>query len=142
MRANSLMADERTFFKMDTLTDFKWDKMYIFAGNITSEDMNKRLGFIWEYSNNMGFLHEGNQMIVFVKNNKVVSSSYFLEGDKNYIDFEIGGMENYTPVENSIFSIDKNIYHDEVFTLRIIHPQEKNIKLLEWVNLKKTVKLK
>lgn len=76
-------------------------------------------------------------MIVFVEKNKVVSSVYFTKGDKNYIDFEIGGMENYTPVKYSLFSIDKKLYHNGSIILQIIHPQEKIPKLPQLLRRKK-----
>jgi hypothetical protein len=142
IRAKKLKNNEVAFFRMDTLTKFKWDKMYIFAGEITSEKMDERLGFTWNYSSDMGFFNEGDKMIVFVEKKEVVSSVYFIEGDKNYTAFEIGGMGDYTPAENSLFSIDKKTYHDGGFILQIVHPQQENTKITSIIKMKKKVKLK
>jgi hypothetical protein len=126
-KADKLNKDEHLCFRMDTLTRFTWDKMYIFAGGVTSETMNNRLGVQWEYSKRFcEFWPDGNQLIVFVKDKKIVSSVYFIKGDKKYTDFVISSMGNYIPVVNSFFTISKHTYPTGEFILQINHSSEQH----------------
>ena len=141
VRAEILKENERAEFRMDTLTKFKWDKMYAFVGNMKSEEMERILGFKWDYSNCLELFSENNHVIVFVKDNKVVSSAYYFGGDERYKHFVIGVMNNYTPVNKSNYYLDKQFDNKGNYYLRVIHPEEANKQLMKWLNKKKLVHL-
>ncbi|WP_044173779.1 hypothetical protein [Flectobacillus major] len=108
-----LKNTEKARFKLDTLTDFKWEKMYIFGGSEDKEGMNKRLGFKWEYSFDWDILQEGDFMFVFVRDNQVVSTSYFMRDGLPCNNFSISNGDNFSTPQTSLFYIQKEFYKDD-----------------------------
>jgi hypothetical protein len=143
-RSDFLKKNEYTIFRMDTLTDFKWDKMYVFS-NISEDTMNKELGFDWDYSMDMGMLQERDKMIVFVKNNKVVSTSYFNDdnddGGLREWDFTLGNKRPFSTSNDSIFYIDKD-YGTNGYNFNIFQLEYENEHIKEQVLKKEYVAFK
>lgn len=52
--------------KINSITTFKWDKMYIFDESVTLEEVNKVLGFNYEYFVDIA------RRIIFTRGNKVI----------------------------------------------------------------------
>jgi hypothetical protein len=58
---------------MESLTDFEWDVMYFFEGDVEVEEIENEIGFKWDGSTIPG----GHNRLLFVHQNQVV----------NYIDY-------------------------------------------------------
>ncbi len=126
-QADFLKKNEYTIFKMDTLTDFKWDKMYTFS-NISRHKMNELLGFEWEYSLDMGMFQEYDIMVIFVKGKEVVSTSYFNDDDRDGFlkkKFTMGNKLPFCLKSEAIFSIEKE-YGPNGYGFIIYQPQYSN----------------
>ncbi len=123
-QADFLNKNEYTTFKMDTLTDFKWEKMYTFS-NINKQKMNELLGFEWEYSLDMGIAQEYDIMVVFVNGRKVISSAYFNDDDTDGFvkkKFTIGSKYPFCLKSEAIFSVEKD-YGQNGYSFVIYQPQ-------------------
>jgi len=55
-----------TTINMQEVTDFKWDKLYLFKEGASLEDVNKALGFAYPYFEDIA------SRIIFVSDNKIV----------------------------------------------------------------------
>jgi hypothetical protein len=120
----SIQDNKPVYFRMDTLTKFKWDRMHVFSGEVTAEAMNKELGTEWSYSEKFcDFWPDGNRLIIFVKDKKVVSSAYFIQGEEPYVDLQFA-IQNISS-DSSLFSIQKQYYNNTVSTLLISSYQKK-----------------
>jgi hypothetical protein len=60
---------------LQEITEFEWDKFYIFGPYTPDETFTKNLGFEWSGATSIG--QDEYQVLVFVKNDKVVMSSIF-----------------------------------------------------------------
>tara|TARA_Y100001935_G_C17269936_1_gene491351 strand:+ start:856 stop:1392 length:537 start_codon:yes stop_codon:yes gene_type:complete len=60
--------EELCEFDLSVVTDFEWDKVYIFREYFTEEDISKTIGINWTGSE----VGNNNQRFVFIKDNKVV----------------------------------------------------------------------
>ena len=68
----AILTNNSPVIKLNDLTSFNWDKVYIFDETVTKQQIEKVIGCSSKYikqSENSNFLN-----IVFVKDNKVVSS--------------------------------------------------------------------
>lgn len=94
---------------LSSITDFEWDKFYIFDEYVTNEMINEITGLTWDGANVPG----GNRRIVFIYKKKIVQ----------YVDFEpyqfpvffytCGGTEQYEfSKQDDLFAVyyrcDKN----------------------------------
>jgi hypothetical protein len=141
VKAESLNENECAIVKMDTLTKFNWDKMFIFCGNIESNEIDKSIGFPWEYSDGHELFNEGNIILIFVKKQQVVSSCVYIEGDHQFKSFRISGMAEGVFPANSIFYVDKQFDTYGNYALRFTHQKESNETLLGFVKKKTLVLL-
>jgi hypothetical protein len=66
---------EYNVVKLDELTDFEWDTVYFFAGQVNPKEIADEIGIKWDGKATPG----GHDRLLFVHNNKVVS----------YIDYKL-----------------------------------------------------
>jgi hypothetical protein len=89
---------------ISSLTDFQWDRLYIFAPYSTPEDINKSLGFTWpEAASSDITLHDHINLLVFVRGNEVVEHVEFLRAKGDFSG--AASVEAYTPDQAS-FLVD------------------------------------
>ncbi len=95
--------DKQVIIKLNSLTNFQWDKFYIFLPYSQVEDINKTLGFVWVGASKSTIdVRDGICLLVFVRDNKVVQ---YLEYPRNHGDFsEIDKPEGFTP-EETVFEV-------------------------------------
>lgn len=99
---------EHVAVRLRDLTDFQWDKVYIFRPYTTPEDINKALGFIWAEAEETQIDKFDNfNLIVFTANNKVVS---YVNLPLSIGNFTAGGAEERLQrgvgADQAIFSIE------------------------------------
>lgn len=117
-RASSVLNEsECVVFRMDTLTNFDWDKMYVIGGSFFKEQIEKQIGIPWEYEGGLGIFTENDMLLIFVKDKTVVSTVKYLDGDPKYDDFMIGVLGEYTPKSNSNYYIYKEFFF---FNVRVL----------------------
>ncbi|MEJ8757883.1 hypothetical protein WG947_12790 [Pontibacter sp. H259] len=58
-----------TLVKLEEVTDFEWDTLYYFAGQVSPEEVVDQIGIKWDG----GKIPGGHDRLLFVHNNKVVS---------------------------------------------------------------------
>jgi hypothetical protein len=86
-----ILKDNEIFcLKINSVTNFKWDKMYAFTNAYGEEDFEEQLGFEWEGAVDSDFDHKNN-MFVFTHNDKVVSFVYFEGTNYDKHDMVFGG---------------------------------------------------
>ncbi|MDI9866853.1 hypothetical protein QM480_21120 [Flectobacillus sp. DC10W] len=127
---------------MDTLTDFKWEKMYTFS-NISRHKMNESLGFEWEYSLDMGMFQEYDIMVIFVKGKEVVSTSYFNDDDREGFIKKKFTMSHKLPFclkSEAIFKIEKE-YGSNGYGFIIYQPQDSDSLTKLYPSRKKNIYL-
>lgn len=76
-----------TTMNVKELTDFAWDKLYLFGPYTLHSQINERLGYIWT-KNSLRLSDENSSLLIFVLNGKVVQYldlSTWIRGDKNTI---------------------------------------------------------
>jgi hypothetical protein len=86
---------ERIEVDFAALTDFSWDKLYIFTPYTSAETISRKLGFKWSGANTIEY-SESINLIVFVKGSKVVR---YLELSREYGDFTVDGKNEFAPGE-------------------------------------------
>jgi hypothetical protein len=105
-------------FRMDTITKFKWEKMYSFVHLDSKEDIDKKLGFKWNI--NFQQIGEKDNLFVFVLRKEVVSYVVFSASNnqkkEEYIGSNIHTFEYFTP-QNAIFYFYKLYYPDKTYLL-------------------------
>ena len=69
-----------TVVELESITDFEWDTLYFFAGQVSPEEVNNQIGIKWDG----GKIPGGYDRLIFVKNNQVVS---FI--DYNLVEFPL-----------------------------------------------------
>ncbi len=121
-RASSVLKEsECIVFRMDTLTNFDWDKMYAIGGNFFKEQIEEQIGIPWEYGGGLGIFTEDDMLLVFVKDKTVVSTVKYLREDPQYDNFMIGTLGEYTPKPNSYYYIYKEFFSSTPgFYLKVI----------------------
>ena len=112
MRRASLKLgkSECAVFRMDTLTKFDWDKMYVIGGNVFKEQIGEQIGIPWEYDGGVGIFSEGDILLVFVKNQKIASTVRYIEGDSESKNFMMGTLGEFTPKSNSYYYVYKQFF--------------------------------
>jgi hypothetical protein len=90
--------------KIRDVTDFEWDRMYIFNESVRLEEVNKILGFKYDYFEDIA------RRIIFTKGNKVVNHEddfpYPKEKPNGKVFFKFGN----DSLKYAIFSPDKAIF--------------------------------
>lgn len=80
------------------VTNFKWDKVYIFHPYTEGDEISRQLGFKWKYPTNIEHSDSIN-LLVFVKDNRVFQ---YLELSRQYGDFIIIKNNKKTPTDSII----------------------------------------
>ncbi len=88
-------SNERIIIDFKHITNFSWDKVYIFTPYTSREQINKKLGFTWSKADLIE-LSDSFNLIVFVKGKKVVQ---YVEFSREYGDFIIDNKNEYTSNE-------------------------------------------
>lgn len=83
---------------INALTDFPWDKAYIFTPYTPKEHVTKKLGFNWRNSIGIDYRDDIN-LIVFVKGKRVVK---YIELSRKYGDFDVQDIENEIMPDHAI----------------------------------------
>jgi hypothetical protein len=93
------------FIKLKDLTDFKWDRVYIFTPYTRHEKIDEALGFVWQPARSIGIdLHDNFNLIVFTHNGQVAS---YLTHPRSLGDLaNIKKPEGFGPDE-AIFVVDE-----------------------------------
>lgn len=123
-----LKESECIILRLDTLTKFDWDRMYAIKGSARKEDIERQLGMEWEFEGGVGIFTEGNLLLVFVKNKKIVSTVKYLEGDPSFESFSIGVLGAYAQKSNAFYYIYKQFYAPyEGFYLKLVPIEKKQL---------------
>lgn len=94
-------AHETGEVNISEVTSFDWDLMYIFGPYISEETINETLGFdAWNYNS---ALHDGLQLLLFVKNQEVVQ---YLKMERSPDFVNNKSIQVFTP-KNAIFIFDE-----------------------------------
>jgi hypothetical protein len=88
---------------LDPLTDFDWDKAYIFTPYTTQETINKQLGVKIKDPSNIDYRDDIN-LVVFLEKNKVVQ---YIEIPRKYGDLLNENKDGITP-SDAILKIKKH----------------------------------
>lgn len=96
--------EEKIIINFQSLTDFKWDKLYIFFPYTPTDEIINTLGFNWSKVEKTSiWCDEGINLLVFVSNERVVK---YIEYPRNYGDFLSLNKKVFTPQE-AIFELRK-----------------------------------
>jgi hypothetical protein len=91
-------------FPLKEVTDFKWEKVYVFPIGASLEEINQRLGFHYEQWKDVG------ERIIFVFNNRVVHhEDYFPypEMKNGTTRFDLTNSPYVGQYNDAVFSIEK-----------------------------------
>ena len=78
-------CEERVMVSLNKLTDFQWQRVFIFAPYTPVQKIYKSLGFEWEHAEKTNIhMRDDICLLVFVLNNRVVQ---YFEYPRNYGDF-------------------------------------------------------
>ena len=83
----SAQHDQRVVVKVSSVTDFSWDKLFIFGPYTPSDKIDRQLGYIWssKAKDRIAFT-QGVSLMVFVQDGIVVR---YFEYPRQYGDFEL-----------------------------------------------------
>ena len=60
-------------FRLADVTDFEWDRFYVFGPYMSNDSVDRRLGFDWGKAENSDYhMTEGGSLLVFVRDGEVV----------------------------------------------------------------------
>jgi hypothetical protein len=104
---SKLKEGERVFFRLDTLTKFKWDKMYSIPGNVLKKDIEKRIGVPWDFNGGLGLITDDDLLLIFMKGKRIVSTVKIRADDPTFKQFSMGVVDVFTPVTSPIYFIYK-----------------------------------
>jgi hypothetical protein len=94
---------EKVIVKVRSLTNFQWDKMYVFTPYTPIAEINRTLGFEWEDAASTGIDRRDDiNLIVFVNNGKVVT---LIAHSRIHGEFSVGGQKNGFTPESASFEI-------------------------------------
>ena len=97
-----MLNDDQNKVDINALTDFSWEKAYIFTPYTPKEHMTEKLGFNWKNSIGIDYRDDIN-LIVFVKDKTVVK---YIELPRKYGDFDFEDIENEITPENAIVTLE------------------------------------
>jgi len=102
--------------RMSEVTDFEWEKMYIFNENSSLEEINKALGFNYKYFKDVA------RRIIFTKSNKVVYQEddfpYPEESPKGKVFFILGSDTLHYRVflmKNAVFKTESKEIENAIY---------------------------
>ena len=100
--ADKVSKGEGTIINLVELTNFDWDRVYIFYSYQNDDSIQKTVGCQFLEPNEPFFVEEGETFVVFVKNNKVV---HYFNYPRDIGDFaERGDYAWFTP-QNAKFQV-------------------------------------
>lgn len=74
-------SNEKISFKVRSLTNFEWEKMYVFAPYTPTAEINRALGFNWEDASGTGIDRRDDiTLLVFANGGKVVDRVLYPRG--------------------------------------------------------------
>ena len=97
-----MLNDDQNEVDINALTDFSWEKAYIFIPYTPKEHMTEKLGFNWKNSIGIDYRDDIN-LIVFVKDKTVVK---YIELPRKYGDFDFKDIENEITPEDAIVTLE------------------------------------
>lgn len=106
-KTKQLNKGDSLVFRMDTVTHFKWDKMYAFNHIDDKKAIEEKLGFDWD--TNFLDIGEYDNLFVFVKKEEVVSYVFFSATGENHeqrFSINVDRCKYYTP-QTAVFRILK-----------------------------------
>lgn len=91
-------SEDRVMVSLNELTDFQWQRMFIFVPYTPIQKIHKSLGFEWDRAEKTNVhMRDDICLLVFVSNNQVVQ---YVEYPRNYGDFsEIHIERGFSPSE-------------------------------------------
>jgi hypothetical protein len=96
-------SDERVVIQMKSLTNFEWDKFYVFTPYTTAEEVRDTLGFDTTITAHSKIeVTESHNLLVFVRDNQVVLSIDFARSAGDFGKLKRRG--GYSPAE-AIFEV-------------------------------------
>lgn len=103
-RISNIQTQANPILDLGQEFSFSWDTVYMFPPYISSEKVNKDLGFFWVdyFFTNISY-DEGITLLVFTENGSVVM---YLEFPRDAGDFSLTGKKKYTRDE-AVFYIDE-----------------------------------
>jgi len=104
-----LIADNDKI-ELKNVTDFEWDKFFVFAPYSQPDYINETLGFDWSRANPIGLKYDENQLLVFVKNKSVVKDLIFARVDGDFIEND----KNEYTHDDAVFIKQKGQYGDSL----------------------------
>ncbi|NDK56067.1 hypothetical protein [Pontibacter fetidus] len=116
-----------TQVKLESITDFEWDTLYYFAGQVSPEEINDQIGIKWDG----GKIPGGHDRLIFVKDNKVVS---FVDYDLSEFPLQVFGCNTdqwIYPRNRSMFAAFKYCQGEKEVYAFIPEPCYDNIKELQ-----------
>jgi len=94
---------EKVIVKIRSLTNFQWDKMYVFTPYTPIAEINRTLGFEWEDAASTGIDRRDDiNLIVFVNSGKVVT---LIAHPRIHGEFSVGDQKNVFTPESASFEI-------------------------------------
>ena len=101
---DSIVQDEtKSEIKIETLTTFEWDKVFLFSPYSTQSDIEKQLGTDFKNSSNIE-TRDDIYLLVFLNDDKVVE---YAEIQRHGSDFSIGKKNFLTPSDD-VIRIERN----------------------------------
>ena len=100
----TIATDKNTSeIRLKPLTNFKWNKAFLFTPYSTQSDIGEQLGFYFKDPSNLD-MRDDIYLMVFVNDGKVV---HYIELDRQAYEFSIGDKDHLTPIKDTI-SIERN----------------------------------
>jgi len=87
-----------TEITINTLTDYDWDKDFLFTPYSTQKGINEQLGVHFKDPSNIDW-RDDIYLLVFMKDNKVVQ---YVEMERQGADFKLGEKEYLIPTDDVI----------------------------------------
>ena len=106
---NKLKQSDIVFFSIRSVTNFEWERMYVFSGN---EDTPESISESMQINYTQDDLEEGDYRLIFVNKGKIVyeENLYDKNQNKNIIGFEIPLDSTRFPIKDSGYNIENNYF--------------------------------
>jgi hypothetical protein len=102
---------KEVFIEMDKLTDFEWDKLYLFGPYTPSSHIEDTLGFKWRKKE----VPEGVTLLIFTLDSRVVAT---VEHPRNFGDFSYLSTDTGFTPSQAKFLVKAENRGQEWYTLR------------------------
>ncbi len=107
-KKRGVSADEQVIIRLKDLTDFQWDRVYVFTPYTPVETIDKALGFAWPQAREIGInMLDHFNLLVFTNKGKVVN---YLKHPLHLGDFSRSMMEQM----HKGFNTDEAIFEVEI----------------------------